>query len=143
MYSVGSFVAFLTAFYSLRLLCLVFLSGTNTYKKLAQNIHESGHFILLPIIYLTILSIFSGYLFNDLFLGVGNSFFNESFFVHPLNIKKQFNAELIIHLLYKNIPLILSISGITLALYIFLYKQELFSRNSLKFFNLTNFLSKK
>lgn len=84
-FALGSLGAACTAFYSTRLLLLVFLTNTNGNKTLIKNAHESGWLILIPLIILTILSISVGYIFKDLFIGLGSDFWGSAIFVLPGN----------------------------------------------------------
>ena len=70
----GSFVAFLTAFYSFRLVYLTFLAKPNGFKNLYRGIHESDNIIVVTLVTLTICAIFIGYLFSDLLIGLGSFF---------------------------------------------------------------------
>ncbi|CAK5273081.1 unnamed protein product [Mycena citricolor] len=54
----GSLTAFLTAFYSFRLISLVFLTSPNGGKLTYLNSHESSFIMILPMIILGIFSIF-------------------------------------------------------------------------------------
>nr|YP_010127269.1 NADH dehydrogenase subunit 5 [Paraconotrochus antarcticus]QPO84673.1 NADH dehydrogenase subunit 5 [Paraconotrochus antarcticus] len=64
-YWLGCFSVFLTAFYSVRLLYLVFLSGTNAQRGLV--IKEGSWVLILPLVFLAIGSLFWGYLTKDIF----------------------------------------------------------------------------
>lgn len=70
----GTLAAFCTAFYSVRLLYLVFLSKPNGHKNIILNAHEGTIRMTLPLFLLSILSIFIGYLTKDLFIGFGTDF---------------------------------------------------------------------
>jgi NADH-ubiquinone oxidoreductase chain 5 len=54
----GSIAAFCTSFYSFRLIFLVFINDTNTYKYYIRNIHESNFLMIFPLIILSAGSIF-------------------------------------------------------------------------------------
>lgn len=58
-YLLGSFGAFCTAFYSLRLIYLCFLSSPNAYHPfiVIKNVHESSIWTSFPLVFLTLLSI--------------------------------------------------------------------------------------
>src|SRR3546814_2064530 len=56
-YWLGTFAAFCTAFYSLRLLYLTFLANPNGKRIVIENAHESGWKMLLPLAILAIPSI--------------------------------------------------------------------------------------
>ncbi len=85
-YQCGSFAAFLTGFYSLRILYLCFLSKSNGYRPIIVGAHESSSLITSPLGLLAIPSIFCGYLIKDLFVGFGSPAWANSIFTHPFNI---------------------------------------------------------
>lgn len=116
-YYIGSFAAFLTGFYSLRLLSLCFLSKPNGYRPVIANAHESSIFITLPLGLLAIPSIFLGYLFKDIFIGLGSPFWANAIFTHPYHIlDSEFVPTKV-----KLFPLILSLLGGISAYYIYIY----------------------
>jgi len=78
IYFLGVTSAFFTCFYSLRLLFFVFF---NDYNGFFIPIKENDFFIFLPMFLLSLCSIFMGFLFNDIFLGLGSPFFGNSIFV--------------------------------------------------------------
>jgi len=117
-YILGSITAGLTAFYSFRLISLVFLTVPNSSKFLYSNIHEVNLLVIIPLFILAILSIFFGYIFSDLFVGLGTNFFDNSLYINPNNISIV-EAELSLPLLIKLLPLILSLIGATSALYLY------------------------
>ena len=119
-YYCGSFAAFFTGFYSLRLLCLCFLSKPNGYRPIIVNAHESAILIALPLGVLAIPSIFCGYLIKDVFIGVGSPFWANAIFIHPFNI----NDPEFLPTLVKIYPLFLSISGGILAYYLYTAKSK-------------------
>ena len=56
--------------------------------KVASQIHDSPrYFMVEPLTGLAILSIFSGYLFQDMFIGFGSTFFNNAIFTLPNAVK--------------------------------------------------------
>src|ERR1700729_2205942 len=63
-------------------------------------------------------SIFFGYVFSDLFTGVGSDFFANSLFVNPNNIS-IIEAEFSLPLIIKLLPAILSLFGASLAVYLY------------------------
>lgn len=70
-YLFGILAALCTSFYSTRLIYLVFLSNTRLQKLLIINIHESSYKISTSLFFLTLFSIFVGYITSDLFTGLG------------------------------------------------------------------------
>ena len=73
-YILGTLAAFSTAFYSIRLLFLVFLADTNGNKAVIFNAHEGSIRMAFPLFILCLLSIFIGFLSKDLFIGFGTDF---------------------------------------------------------------------
>ena len=86
-YSIGVLTAFFTAVYSVRLIFLVFLSPTNSYYKVIKNVHEASVFIFIPLIFLIFGSIFVGFFFKDMFIGLGTPFWGNSIYILPTNYR--------------------------------------------------------
>ncbi len=86
VYIILAIVSAMTAFYSFRLIFKVFhgeYRGTYEYNK----IHESGPFIITPLIMLSIGAIFAGYFFKDILSGYGSKEFWNS--IIYLNVDKN------------------------------------------------------
>ena len=79
-YYLGSLGAFFTAFYSIRLVYLCFLSAPNGYRHSIINAHESSILISFPLGILAIPSIFLGYIIKDVFIGLGSPFWGKCSF---------------------------------------------------------------
>jgi len=73
-YILGTCAAFLTAFYSMRLSFLTFLSPPNGSKSVIFGGHESPISMMLPLFILSFPSIFIGYFSRDLFIGLGTHY---------------------------------------------------------------------
>ena len=67
--SVGILTAFFTSIYSWRLFFKVFHGPYNNKKILIKETHESPIVMLLPLVFLSIGAIFSGYIFKNIFIG--------------------------------------------------------------------------
>nr|YP_010041382.1 NADH dehydrogenase subunit 5 [Pisolithus microcarpus]QPA36160.1 NADH dehydrogenase subunit 5 [Pisolithus microcarpus] len=117
-YILGSLTAGLTAFYSFRLISLVFLTVPNGIKKVYLNSHESNLAIIIPLLILALFSIFFGYVLSDLFVGIGSDFFGNSIFINPNNITIV-EAEFSLPLIIKLLPTILSLLGATSAIFLY------------------------
>lgn len=113
----GSVTAFLTAFYSFRLLYLAFIQSPGATKPVAMAAHEPGPAMLLPMAGLSVGSIFSGYFFKDLFIGLGTCSFSGPILVSPSNAY-EFGAEFAPYA-FKSLPLFLSLTGTALALIVY------------------------
>ncbi len=122
-YILGSITAGITAFYSFRLLSLVFLTVPNGNKISYINYHEANLSVIIPLFILALFSIFFGYLFSDLFVGMGTDFFGNSIIIQPNNIS-LIDTEFSINTIIKLLPALLSLAGASLAffLYHFSYK---------------------
>jgi NADH-ubiquinone oxidoreductase chain 5 len=114
----GSITAGLTAFYSFRLISLVFLTVPNAPRVTYLNTHEANLAVVIPLLLLAIFSIFFGFIFSDLFVGIGTDFFGNSLFIHPNNISLV-EAEFSLPILFKLLPGILSIFGAGLAIFVY------------------------
>jgi len=117
-YILGSITAGLTAFYSFRLISLVFLTVPNGAKTVYLNSHEANLAVIVPLFILALFSIFFGFVFSDLFVGVGSDFFGNSLFIHPNNIS-LIEAEFSLPILIKLLPAILSLFGASLAILLY------------------------
>lgn len=98
-YWLGSFSALLTAFYSIRLIYLTFITDSNSRKEDLLKVHESSWSIIIPLLLLAFGSIFVGYLGKEIIL---------SNVVSP-----------IISNLVKVVPLLLSLLGALLAFIVY------------------------
>ena len=113
-YILGSITAGITAFYSFRLISLVFLTTPQGNKESYLNSHESKLAVIIPLLILAIFSI----IFSDLFVGIGTDFWANSVFTHPNNISLV-EAEFSLNPIIKLLPAIFSFSGAALAIYLY------------------------
>ena len=122
IYWLSSITTIFSTFYSFRLIFFVFLNETNTYKYTIENIKEVSFFMLIPLLILSIFSIFFGYIFKDIFIGLGNTFWENSILILTHN-NYIYDAEFLNYTI-KLIPTIFSILGIfiTIILYKFFFK---------------------
>lgn len=142
-YYLGSFAAFFTAFYSVRLLFLVFLSEPNGNRVIILNAHEASWKMGLPLLILSILSITVGFLTRDFFVGFGTNFWGFAIFILPENYIMS-DIEFI-DLLSKLFPLLMSLTGAGLAFFIYAFGLSSFFKNKkTKSFKIVyNFLNRK
>jgi len=117
-YLLGTLTAIFTAFYSFRLISLVFLTYPNAPKSDYINYHEASISVIIPLFLLSLCSIFFGFIFSDLFVGIGTDFFGNSLFIHPNNITLV-EAEFSLPLLFKLLPSIGSVLAAIAALYLY------------------------
>src|SRR5438876_2009695 len=117
-YILGSITAGITAFYSFRLISLVFLTTPNGPRTVYLNSHEANLSVIIPLLILALFSIFFGFIFSDLFVGVGSDFFGNSLFIHPTNLS-LIEAEFSLPLVIKLLPAIFSLLGASLAILLY------------------------
>jgi NADH-ubiquinone oxidoreductase chain 5 len=140
-YFLGSFTAFFTSFYSIRLLYLTFISSTNSYKVILKKAHEPNFAMYFPFIILIFGSIFIGYIFKDMFIGLGTSFWGNSIFILPKNII-SIDAEFL-PIYIKLLPNFFVFGGAFFSLFLYHYNQTLLYNFKIKYKNLYIFLNKK
>ncbi len=110
----GIFAAFLTAFYSWRLIFLTFHGKPRASEEVMHHVHESPQVMILPLIVLAAGAVFAGWLgYND-FVGEGReSFWRESILVLPdhASLEAAHHAPAWVGLL----PFIVGLLGIAVA----------------------------
>ena len=140
----GTLGAFLTAFYSTRLLFLTFLSKPNGYKKIILNAKESGVNISFALGCLALPSIFLGYFTKDMFVGLGSPFFNNVIF-QKFNYFTYIEAEFFPITILKITPVFLSLLGILSAFVLYTSHLKILTRIKVSFFGrkIYQFMNKK
>ena len=82
----GIAAAFMTAFYSWRLLFMTFHGKANADEKVMAHVHESPAIMMVPLYFLAIGAVASGYAYKDFFVGEWRpQFWGNSIFVLPDN----------------------------------------------------------
>jgi NADH-ubiquinone oxidoreductase chain 5 len=143
-YVLGLLAASCTAFYSTRLIYLVFLASPNGNKNIILNAHEGSFKLSFPLFVLSFFSIFVGYLTKDLFIGFGTNFWGSSIFIKPINYTMT-DIEFL-NVFIKLCPLILTLIGVGFAFYIYtfgIYKFLFIKQSSNLFYFFYNFFNKK
>jgi NADH-ubiquinone oxidoreductase chain 5 len=134
-YYLGAFGAFMTAFYSTRLLCLTFLVKPNGYKTVIKSANETFDNIFIALCFLAIPSIFVGFYTKDLIVGVGSDFFSTSIYNNPKTFH-AFDAEFVDYF-FKILPVTLSLIGSGLSFFSYWHQKPVL------FFIKTFFIGKK
>jgi proton-translocating NADH-quinone oxidoreductase chain L len=125
VYWLSLVTAMFTAFYSFRLLYLVFyLDTTNLYLGVAKKIHESDATLSFSLLLLAIGSLFIGYLTKDLFIGIGSVFLESCVFILPEHkIGFWFETE-ILDTWLKLLPFLFTVvSGIGVLVFYYFFKK--------------------
>lgn len=110
----GIAAAFMTAFYSWRLLFMTFHGETRADERVFAHVHESPKIMTVPLAVLAIGAIIAGFVGHDAFIGSGyGAFWGDSLKVLPTHnaLAEAHNVPLIIKLL----PLFMGAGGIWLA----------------------------
>ena len=110
----GCLAAFLTAFYSWRVLLLTFHGDFNSSKEVLDHVHESPIVMLIPLFVLAFGAIFSGWYFYNDFVGYNwKEFWGNSIFISEKH--KAFKLAHYVPLWVKYLPIFLAILGILCA----------------------------
>ena len=113
-YNLGIMAAFLTAFYSWRLLFMVFHGKPRARAEVMSHVHESPLVMTIPLFVLAVGAVFSGFFLYDLFVGENwRAFWGGSIAILPQHPALE-NAHHVPKLV-KSMPLIVGLSGIGLA----------------------------
>lgn len=112
----GTISACLTAFYSMRLISLTFLSYPNASKVVYINTHDAPFvLVIIPLTILSLFAIFFGYIARDLFVGMGSDFAS---FTHPSHVSLV-EAEFGLPIFIKLLPAIGTFFGAGFAIYLY------------------------
>jgi NADH-quinone oxidoreductase subunit L len=120
----GIFTAFLTAFYSWRLLFLTFHGASRADEKTLSHVHESPWVMLAPLVVLGTGAIFAGMLGFHFFVGEGRQeFWRDSILVLAEHdtIEGAHHVPFVISIL----PLVAGLGGIAMAWYSYIARPDL------------------
>jgi NADH-quinone oxidoreductase subunit L len=113
-FCLGTFTAFLTAFYSWRLLIMTFHGKPRMDEETAHHVHESPWVMLIPLFVLATGAIVTGFLFEHWFIGEGRAeFWKNSIFVLPQHDSVARAEEVSAIIVY--LPLVAALLGIATA----------------------------
>lgn len=102
----------LTVIYSGRLLYLVFFISVNLFKVKVKKFHDfsSNKKVFFGFFILCFLSIVSGYVFKEVFCGIGSDYFFNSILLLPYHY--YFDYIFVDCLFFKNLPFICFLAGL-------------------------------
>jgi NADH-quinone oxidoreductase subunit L len=121
----GITAAFLTAFYSWRLLFLVFNGKTRADHHTFDHAHEAPKTMLLPLLLLAIGAIASGFIGQNILhmISFENNFFANAIFVQPTNhILEEIHHT---PALIKSLPLVLGVIAIAASYVLYIVKPQI------------------
>ena len=138
----GLTAAFLTAFYSWRLLILTFHGRPRADHHVMEHVHESPAVMLIPLLVLALGALFAGAAFEELFVGHHEAeFWNGAIFTGPANHT--------LHAAHETapwvglLPTIVAVSGIALAYVMYMFVPSLPGRLAATFPAVYRFLLNK
>jgi len=138
----GCLAAFLTAFYSWRVLLLTFHGEFNSSKEVLDHVHESPIVMLIPLFVLALGAIFSGWYFYNDFVGYNwKEFWGNSIFISEKH--KAFKLAHYVPLWVKYLPIFLAILGIICAYLFYMLNPNLPKILSKKFSPIYNLFYNK
>jgi len=113
-FALGTFAAFLTAFYSWRVLFLTFHGAQREDHETLHHVHESPPVMLLPLVVLATGATVAGFLGYQTFVGEGREqFWRESIFVLPAHDSIAGAESIPVWASY--LPLLMGLTGIAVA----------------------------
>ena len=136
--SVGVITALLTAIYSWRLIFKTFHGKYNNKNLLLSEIHDSGIFIIFPLVILSIGSICTGFLFKDFLIGENYA----DFWKNSILLLQSFDHDQLPSWLIFSTPSLV-VLAIPLTYYLFIKNIKILENIKLKNKTLYNFLLNK
>jgi NADH-quinone oxidoreductase subunit L len=141
-YALGTGAAFLTAFYSWRLLIMTFHGEPRADHHAMEHVHESSWVMLIPLFCLAFGAVFAGWAGYNAFVGEGRAdFWNKSILV--LAQHDSLEAAHHVALWVKLLPLAMAVAGIGLAYVFYAYRPDLPGAMARRFPGLYRFLLNK
>ena len=123
-FALGVAAAFLTAFYSWRLLYMAFHNKSRADHHTIEHVHESPYIMLVPMMVLAVGAILSGGLLFTHFVGEGSAeFWAKAILILPGHDALE-GAEHV-PAWVKAAPLVVGLTGIAIATYLYLVRTEL------------------
>jgi NADH-quinone oxidoreductase subunit L len=117
-YWLGVTAAFITAFYSWRLIIMTFHGKPRADEKTMAHVHESPFVMILPLFVLAVGACGAGYVFYELFVGHDRAhFWADALFV--LTGNDTVEAAHHVPMWVKKTPLVVAVSGIVIATLIY------------------------
>jgi NADH-quinone oxidoreductase subunit L len=141
-FCLGIFTAFLTAFYSWRLLIMTFHGSPRADDETMHHVHESPWVMLIPLFVLAAGAAFAGYLAEDYFVGhARGEFWKTSILVLPGH--DSIGAAHENSLLIDYLPLVAALAGIAVAYWCYMLRPGIPAALALRFRALYLFLLNK
>jgi len=145
VYFIATIGAIFTTLYSVKVLYLTFLTNPNGPFISYKYVNEGNLFITIPLIILALFSIIFGYVFKDMFIGLGSDLFiDNSLFIHPTH-EIMLETEFAVPTLFKLLPLIFTIffSFLTIILCEYIPKFIIFIKFNRLGYNIFSFFNQR
>jgi NADH-quinone oxidoreductase subunit L len=143
----GMIAAFLTAFYSWRLLILTFHGAPRASEEVMHHVHESPPVMILPLVVLALGAIFAGMIFYPSMVGYSwQQFWRDSILILP---REHLNNETIMEAAHHVpfwvplAPTVMGVSGIATAFVLYVLAPDIPGRLADRFNGLYRFLLNK
>jgi NADH-ubiquinone oxidoreductase chain 5 len=145
VYFIATVGAIFTTLYSVKVLYLTFLTNPNGPFISYKYVNEGNLFLTIPLIILALFSIIFGYVFKDMFIGLGSDLFiDNSLFIHPTH-EIMLDTEFAVPTLFKLLPLIFTIffSFLTIILCEYIPKFIIFIKLNKLGYNIFSFFNQR
>ena len=119
-YVMGTITAFLTAFYSIRLVCITFTGMPHASRQQYIQTHDQPLLVQMTFTLLAFISIFFGYISRDIITGMGTDGLISSMYHRPESVT-LIEAEFI-PISMKLIPTLITIISASIAFYLYSIK---------------------
>jgi len=137
----GILAALMTAFYSTRLILLTFHGISRVEDNKIVHVHESPYIMIVPLFFLSLGAVFSGIVGYELFVGDSrNAFWGNSISSIGVDVIEAAHHAPIWVILS---PLVVTLFGFLLAVYMYVINPRLPKELSDKYFSIYNFLLNK
>lgn len=127
-YFFAGFTSFFGGFYSFRVLSLVFHVYPNNSKVIYNNVHEAPFFMLFALSLLIVGTILFGFMFQDMFLGIGNNYWGNFIYILADRVSTIENIETT-NSVFRLLSFSFSISGSFFAILLYYVKPYIFFDN--------------
>jgi len=122
-FAMGIIAAFMTAFYSGRLIFMTFHGKPRASEEVMSHVHESPKIMMIPLIILAIGAVIAGFVFYEYFVGHDyDAFWGQALFVAGDNI---LDAAHHVPAWVKYLPLVMGAAGLGLSWFFYIRRPDI------------------